>query len=86
MSAYGELEVQFNKWSWQLHESLECELIKCGHKIKSSKQDTENVKNDCIHQSCKELDTKCLMLLQDVDDFFEKHDHASILSKYYFST
>ena len=86
MSAYGELEVQFNKWSWKLHEALECELIKCGHKIKNSEHDTENVKNDCIHQSCKELDTKCLMMLQDLDKFFKMHDHASILSKYYFST
>ena len=86
MSAYSELEVQFNKWSWQLHETLESELIKCDHKINSSKCDTENVKNVCVEQACKELNTKCLMLVQDLDNFFEKHDHASILSKYLFST
>ena len=86
MSAYGELEVEFNKWSWQLHETLECELIKCDHKINSSKNDSEGVKNSCIDQSFKELNTKFLMLAQDLDNFFEKHDHASILSKYLFST
>ena len=86
LSAYGELDIQFNKWSWQLHEALECELIKCDNKIKNSKCDVANVKNDCIYQSTKELDGKCLILLDDLDNFFEKHDHASILSKYYFST
>ena len=86
MSAYGELEIQFNKWSWQLHETLECELIKCDNKIKSSKDCVENANNDCVYRSSNELDKKCLMLLEDLDNFFEKHDHASILSKYYFST
>ena len=86
MSAYGELDIQFNKWSWQLHEALECELIKCDNKIKNSKCDVVNVNNDCIYQSSKELDGKCLTLLEDVDNFFQKHDHASILSKYIFST
>ena len=88
MSAYGELDIQFNKWSWKLNEALECELIKCDNKIKSLKQDAENaenVKNECIYQSSIELNKKCLMLIKDLDNFFKKHDHASVLSKYYFS-
>ena len=88
MSAYGELDVQFNKWSWELYEALDCELIKCDNIIKSSKHnhDIENVKNDCIYHSSKELDIKYLILLENLDNFFTKHDHATILSKYYFST
>ena len=85
---YGELDVQFNKWSWELYEALECELIKCGNKINSSKQDhnIENAKNDCIHYSFKELDGKYMIILKDLVTFLKKHDHATILSKYYFAT
>ena len=88
MSAYGELDVQFNKWSWELHTAFEYELIKCDNKIKSSKHthDIEDDKNDCVYHSSKELDRKGLTLLEDIDNFFTKHDHATILSKYYFST
>ena len=86
VAAYSELDLQYGEWSWKLQEVFEKQLLSCENKIKScGTQDTiEFVKNACINDSIKVLNTKCDELCNELTVFIEKHDFANIMSKWDF--
>ena len=86
-SAYGDLDLNYNKWSWQLHEVLENELIKCDHKIKSCEFiSIESIKSECIHSSSLLVNQKYEEVFVELESFFKTHEHAGVLSKHCFVT
>ena len=86
VAAYSELDLQYGEWSWKLQEVLEKQSLLCENKIKScGTQDTiEIIKNACINDSIKVLNTKCDELCNELTTFIEKHDFANIMSKWDF--
>lgn len=81
--AYRELDEQLGKWNLQLQEATENKLHECENKIANSKlEDIADVKNECMINSCKQLEEMWNKLTEELYTFIKDHKDSNVLSKW----
>jgi len=87
ISVYSELDADYGKKTQELQELSETLLFNCDCKLNSSNTEKpETIKNTCMNDATKQLNTKCDELCLAVNKFIEEHEFSEILSKWEWST